>query len=71
MMSGRKAIKFKSGWAVIIAQWGRAHYFQRDEAGICQSLCGRAKAVAAQLYLAGTWKHCKLCEKADCRRTSA
>jgi len=64
MMSGPKARKFRSGWAVIIAQWGKAHYFARDEAGICTSLCGRARVVATRLYHAGTFKRCKLCEKA-------
>lgn len=64
MMSGGRVSGFRSGWALPIFGFGKAHYFQRSGAGKVISLCHRKTGFAGRLFDAGNFKRCKLCEQA-------
>lgn len=62
-MSGTQLSKFRSGWAIVIGNFGAGHYFTRiglsDEAF---SACG-LKAPVRKLYGIGTWSPCRKCRR--------
>lgn len=61
MMSGRREAKFTNGWAV--SPWmGKAHYFEREGAGLARSLCGIERAAGA-LFGEGGFPRCSRCER--------
>lgn len=65
MMSGGRIAGFRAGWALAMSfQRGkRAHWFERDDAGLAVSSCGSMTAYAGQMFHVGTWKACKRCAR--------
>lgn len=63
MMSGTRAEKFRSGWALRVMTWGKAHFYERADIGLATSLCGRSSVPAGQLHHAGNWSRCQACER--------
>ncbi len=62
-MTGPRTSKFERGWALPLWSWGKAHFFERVEAGLARSICGRKQAMAGKLFEEGNWRRCALCER--------
>jgi ABC-type tungstate transport system permease subunit len=65
MMSGGPIQGFRRGWAVRIVFSStphKAHYYERDELGMADALCGAHSARVATLRDIGTWTKCRRCE---------
>lgn len=67
-MSGPRERKFKRGWAVPMMMW-KAHYFEREAAGLARSLCG-LEGAAGGLFGEGSFPRCKRCQAAVSKRES-
>ncbi len=62
MMSGQRVKGFKAGWVVMIGKWGKAHWMEREGAGMAVAICSpNINIPAGALFDAGTFDKCKRC----------
>lgn len=65
MVSGERQRGFREGWAVKSSPGGtsgKAHYFRREGAGLCISVCQGHAAPAGALFAPGSFVKCNECQ---------
>ncbi|HEY4292105.1 hypothetical protein [Luteibacter sp.] len=62
-ISGGQLRSFRTGWAIVLGNFGKGHYFRRIGAGdVALASCGM-DAYVSLLYGIGTYETCRRCRK--------
>jgi hypothetical protein len=62
-LSGGQLRSFRTGWAIVLGNFGKGHYFRRiSVTDVTLAACG-VQAYLPQLYGIGSYETCRRCRK--------